>query len=71
MTEEGGKGDVFGKVFNKSWSRKGRKADLTNVSVGKLQKAAKRGVRINITESKPKKIIAQVDKVVIKGDDEK
>ncbi len=72
MIEEGDRKNKFGKVFRKSWSRKGREADLTDVSVHKLQKAAKeRGVRIDITESTPKKIKAQVNKIIIKGDDEK
>ncbi len=35
----------------------------------KLQKAAERGVQIDITESKPGKVTARVDKVVVKGDD--
>ena len=68
---EGSEESKFGQVFRKSWSRKGREADLTDVSVKKLQKAAEeRGVRIDITESRPGKIKAQVNKVVIKGDDE-
>ncbi|RLI43990.1 hypothetical protein DRO61_12680 [Candidatus Bathyarchaeota archaeon] len=72
MSEEGTGKEVFGKVYKKSWSRKGREADLTDVPVRKLQKAAEeRGVRINITELTPGKIKAQVDKVVVKGDDEK
>ena len=58
------------RVFLPSWMRRWRKADITNIPVHKLYKAAKeRGIRVEITDKTPGKIIAQVDKVVIKGDD--
>lgn len=67
---ESGKEESFGRVPNKSWMRKGRKADLTDVSIQKLDKASReRGVTIDLQDSEPGKRVAQVDKIVVKGDD--
>ena len=57
---------VIGKI--KSWWRGGREADLTNVPVEKLQKAAERGWEVNITESKKGLLRGILNKKVIKGD---
>jgi ribosomal protein S12 len=49
--------------------RKGRKADITDISVEKIEKANKeRGVTVEVTEVTPDKVTAQVDKIVVKGD---
>lgn len=69
MTENSGEEKKFGQVFRKSWLRKGRKADLTDVPVHKINEASKRGVEIDLVESSPNKRIAQVNKVFIEGDD--
>lgn len=58
------------RVPNQSLYRKGREADLTKVPLQDLNEAAKRGIRINITSSKPGEVKAQVNKIVVKGDDE-
>ena len=59
------------KVPLPSWIRKGRKADLTKVPVSKLQKAAEeRGVRVDDLKREGGKVTGNVNKVIIKGDDE-
>ena len=59
------------RVPNQSLYRAGKESDLTNVTVEKLQEAAERGVRIDITSSKPGEVKAQVNKIAVKGDDER
>ncbi len=63
-------GEPFWKLFLPSWLRKGREADLTDVPLEKLQAATKRGVTIDITESTPGKVTAQVHKVIVEGHDQ-
>ncbi len=70
MSEGGENQSVFGKMPNKSWARKGRKADLSGVSIDKVRKAAKRGIRIEEAKKSPEgKVTVEVNKVVVKGDD--
>lgn len=64
------RGSFWARVFRRTWYRGGREADISNVSVGKLQNAAGRGVRIDITESKPGGVKAKIHKIVVEGDDE-
>lgn len=55
----------------KSWYRKGRNVDISNIPIGKIEEAAKRGIRIDITKSNKGKLTADVNKIIIKGDDER
>lgn len=50
--------------------RRGKEADLTGITVQKLQEAAERGIRIDVTSSEHGKVKAEVNKIVVKGDDE-
>jgi hypothetical protein len=68
---EGGESKgFFARIFNRTLYRQGKGADLTQVPVSKLQEAAERGVRIDLTSSKPGEVKARVNKIVVKGDDE-
>lgn len=69
MSEDGeGK---FWKVFIPSWLQRGkREVDLTNVPVEKLQKAAEKGYRVDVTDSQPGKTRGFLHKIIVKGDDE-
>lgn len=59
------------KVTNPSLYRKGRtNVNLTGVSVNKLYEAAKRGIRIDKIKLVSGEIKADIDKIVIQGDDE-
>ena len=59
------------KVPLPSWLRKGRRANLTKVPVSKLQKAAEeRGVRVDNLKREGGKVTGDVNKVIIKGNDE-
>jgi len=59
------------KIPLSSWLRKGREANLTNVPVEKIQKAAKeRGIRVDNLKNRGGKVTGEVNKVVIKGNDE-
>lgn len=50
--------------------RRGRKADLTEVSVTKLDQAAReRGIQAPVTVSSDGRSIADVSKVVVKGNE--
>ena len=65
-----GSENLFGQVPNKSWLRKGRKADFSDVPVKKIQEAAeKRGIRLDNAESSPEGSKVEVSKVVVNGDD--
>lgn len=71
MSEDiGEKGGFWARIFRHSWYRGGREADISNVSVEKLQKAAERGVRIDFTETGGNEVKAKIHKIAVKGDDE-
>ena len=73
MSEDSGekREGFWWRLFNQTWYRGGREADITNVPVGKLQEAAeKRGVRIDLTESRQGTVKAKINKIVVGGDDE-
>lgn len=58
-------------VPRQSLRRKGREADLTDVPVLKLAKAAaERGIRVDLTRSGPGGVHGEVEKIIVAGDDE-
>lgn len=56
----------FWEVLLPDWVRRGKQADLTNISVGKLQDAAKRGIQIDEVNVENGRVTARVNKIVIK-----
>ena len=77
MSEYGQGGDSppqepWWKVFVPSFLRRGRVADLSDVPIGKIQRdAEERGIRIDLQDSVSGRRTAQVNKVVVRGDDER
>lgn len=67
---EGGEGNIW-RVLIPSWFQRGkREVDLTNVPVEKLQRAAEKGYRVDVTDSQTGKTRGFLHKIIVKGDDE-